>query len=149
MQTGIFGTAPGLADKCGLREYHPSRWSPRMTSTLLKGRGILITGGSIGFGRVLALACMDAGADVMVSARGPEKLEEVRLELCARAGGGQVVVGNSASVSNEREVRDLVGSAQKLLPRFGIFRIPRHAKGARDFWFLRYSKGDLETGAWR
>ena len=50
----------------------------------LDGKRAFVTGGSRGFGRVIALALAEAGADVAVSARGAEDLETVAGEIRAR-----------------------------------------------------------------
>ena len=50
----------------------------------LDGKRAFVTGGSRGFGRVIALALAEAGADVAVSARGAEDLEKVASEIRAR-----------------------------------------------------------------
>lgn len=44
----------------------------------LSGRRVLITGGGTGLGQAMALAMADAGADIAVSGRRPEPLEETR-----------------------------------------------------------------------
>jgi gluconate 5-dehydrogenase len=50
----------------------------------LDGRRAFITGGSRGFGRAIALAFADAGADVVLAARTAESLEETAREVEAR-----------------------------------------------------------------
>jgi 3-oxoacyl-[acyl-carrier protein] reductase len=50
----------------------------------LTGRRAVVTGGSRGIGRAIALACAEAGAAVSVCARGAEALERVRGEIAAR-----------------------------------------------------------------
>ena len=50
----------------------------------LTGRRAVVTGGSRGIGRAIALACAEAGAAVSVCARGAEPLERVRGEIAAR-----------------------------------------------------------------
>jgi NAD(P)-dependent dehydrogenase (short-subunit alcohol dehydrogenase family) len=47
----------------------------------LKNRVIVVTGGSAGIGRATALAFAKEGAHVVIAARRPEKLEEVRAEI--------------------------------------------------------------------
>ena len=47
----------------------------------LDGKCILITGGSRGFGRAIALATAEAGADVMLVARDPDSLARTADEV--------------------------------------------------------------------
>jgi sorbose reductase len=55
----------------------------------LRGKRALVTGGSSGIGRKVALAYVEAGAEVAIAARHSETLEEVAAELTAA--GGKVV----------------------------------------------------------
>ena len=50
----------------------------------LDGRRMFITGGSRGFGRVIALAAAEAGADVVLNARDPDALQRTADEIAAR-----------------------------------------------------------------
>jgi NAD(P)-dependent dehydrogenase (short-subunit alcohol dehydrogenase family) len=50
----------------------------------LDGKRLLVTGGSRGFGRVIALAAAEAGADVILVARDPNALEEAAGEVRRR-----------------------------------------------------------------
>jgi len=49
----------------------------------LKGKRVVITGGSKGIGRATALTFAEEGADVAICARGPEALETTRMEIAA------------------------------------------------------------------
>src|SRR5271166_2308541 len=50
----------------------------------LDGKRVLITGGSRGFGRAIALAVAEAGADVVLVARDPEALARTASEVRER-----------------------------------------------------------------
>lgn len=50
----------------------------------LDGKRLFITGGSRGFGRVIALAAAEAGADVVLNARDPEALAKTASEVRSR-----------------------------------------------------------------
>ena len=84
----------------------------------LRGRGILITGGSQGFGKAVAAACVEAGADILLCARGAAELEETCEWLRARAATGQRVAAHAADVSDPASVSRLIAVAQEQLPTF-------------------------------
>jgi 3-oxoacyl-[acyl-carrier protein] reductase len=50
----------------------------------LSGKRAVVTGGSRGIGRAIALACAEAGAAVSICARGAETLDRVRDEIAGR-----------------------------------------------------------------
>jgi gluconate 5-dehydrogenase len=50
----------------------------------LDGKRMFITGGSRGFGRVIALAAAEAGADVVLNARDPDALQRIADEVAQR-----------------------------------------------------------------
>ena len=98
-----------------------------------KDRRAVITGGSRGIGRAIALAFADCGAKVSICARGSEALEQTRSELAERAavahaqtcdlaepeavkcyvdgaaealGGIDVLINNATGFENNREMWD-------------------------------------------
>jgi 3-oxoacyl-[acyl-carrier protein] reductase len=71
-----------------------------------EGRRVLVTGGSSGIGRAIVLAFAAEGARVVASARGADRLAEVR----SAAGDGEVHV-IPADMAQPAESRRLVGDA--------------------------------------
>ncbi|WNS78868.1 SDR family NAD(P)-dependent oxidoreductase [Domibacillus sp. DTU_2020_1001157_1_SI_ALB_TIR_016] len=65
----------------------------------LKGKHILITGGSKGIGRAIAEALIEEGANVSIAARGIEALEQTKEEL----GGSVSIFQADLLKANERE----------------------------------------------
>jgi 3-hydroxybutyrate dehydrogenase len=83
----------------------------------LAGRGVLITGGGTGIGRVLATTYAAAGAHVVVAGRRAEPLAETAA-LVGRAGGTCHVV--IADVRRESDCRHLVREASSRLGRLDV-----------------------------
>jgi NAD(P)-dependent dehydrogenase (short-subunit alcohol dehydrogenase family) len=68
------------------RNLDPDLFKDRSLSGAIGGKVVLITGASSGIGKAAAVKCGEAGAEVLLVARTPEKLEETRVEI-EEAGG--------------------------------------------------------------
>jgi 3-oxoacyl-[acyl-carrier protein] reductase len=79
----------------------------------LEGRVALVTGASQGIGREIALELAEAGAELVVNARGKERLEAVAGEIRARGREAFAVPADVASVEGPRQL------AEAALARFG------------------------------
>jgi len=106
----------------------------------LKGKVALITGGSRGIGRAIALIFADAGADVVVSSRNrrPPELEKVAEEIRSKGGRALAI---PAHVGKKEDVQNL---AQKTLQEFGRIDILVNNAGANP---VLSSMVDLEEAA--
>ncbi len=76
---------------------------------MLKNKVVMITGASRGLGKALAYAFADAGARLAISARGAEKLAEVKKELQQK---GTKVLAISGDMSDPRDVERFVATAE-------------------------------------
>ena len=83
----------------------------------LEGKTALITGGSSGIGKSIALVFAEAGADVAIAARTPERLRQAEDEI--RQYGGKVL-SIEADVSDRNQVDDMVARASQELGRVDI-----------------------------
>jgi NAD(P)-dependent dehydrogenase (short-subunit alcohol dehydrogenase family) len=68
------------------RNLDPDLFKDRSLSGAIGGKTALITGASSGIGKATAIKCAAAGAEVLLVARTPEKLEETKTEI-EEAGG--------------------------------------------------------------
>ncbi|MDQ2995625.1 MAG: SDR family oxidoreductase [Chloroflexota bacterium] len=83
----------------------------------LIGRSAIITGANQGLGRVIATHFVQAGANVMLVARGEELLREVQTELAALATQpGQQVHSIRGDVASAESCMAVVRHAQDVLP---------------------------------
>jgi NAD(P)-dependent dehydrogenase (short-subunit alcohol dehydrogenase family) len=83
----------------------------------LDGKVALVTGGSRGIGEAIALAFVDAGADVMISSRRPDGLEAAAERIVgARAGGGGDVAWYAANAGEPDQAEACVAAT---VERFG------------------------------
>jgi NAD(P)-dependent dehydrogenase (short-subunit alcohol dehydrogenase family) len=85
-------------------------------SQVLAGRGILITGGNSGIGKVVARACVAAGADVAICGRSGSSLETAKTELQAITGDEQRISAIAADVSDSKAVNRLVSTVITQIP---------------------------------
>jgi len=83
----------------------------------LNGKVAVVTGGAGGIGKALALGLADAGADVVVTSRGIDKLEEVAKQIQAK---GRKSLAISADVTNAKSVEDMVENVLKVFTRVDI-----------------------------
>ncbi len=84
----------------------------------LRGRVAIVTGGGSGLGRQLADALADAGADVVVCARKPERCEQAAAELAGAY--GVRALGLRCDVRNHAEIDAVVQRARSELGRIDV-----------------------------
>lgn len=83
----------------------------------LSGRGIVITGGSLGIGLAVAEACVREGADIVIAARNQHTVEQSQGLLKKLARPGQAVFGLVSDVADRVSVDRLVSESLTLLPK--------------------------------
>jgi NAD(P)-dependent dehydrogenase (short-subunit alcohol dehydrogenase family) len=72
------------------RNLDPDLFKDRSLSGAIGGKVVLITGASSGIGKACAIKCGAAGAEVLLVARTPEKLEETKREIEEEGGTAHI-----------------------------------------------------------
>jgi len=93
----------------------------------LDGKAAIVTGGSKGIGRAIAVAFAEAGAAVALAARGQEELDRVATEI-GRIGGR--ALGVPTDVTDQEQVQGLLDCT---LSEFGTVDILVNNAGAAPF----------------
>ncbi|MHA1109452.1 MAG: SDR family NAD(P)-dependent oxidoreductase [Alphaproteobacteria bacterium] len=93
----------------------------------IDGRVALITGGSRGLGRAMALKFAESGADVAIAARRPDMLEEARAEIAGRAQSQVRAYACDVSDGPFEDLTDEVWQADLDLKLFAAIRLARLA----------------------
>ena len=83
----------------------------------LEGKVAIVTGGSRGIGRAIAIGLAEAGANVSIAARKPESLEEA---VQAVEKTGQKAIGVATNVRDMDSIQSLVNETQSQLGRVDI-----------------------------
>jgi NAD(P)-dependent dehydrogenase (short-subunit alcohol dehydrogenase family) len=91
------------------RNLDPDLFKDRSLSGAIRGKVVLITGASSGIGKSTAIKCGEAGAEVLLVARTPEKLEETKAEI--EEGGGTAHI-HQCDLS---DIEDVERMAQEVL----------------------------------
>jgi len=89
-----------------------------MDSFSLKGRTALVTGGSKGLGRSMALALAEAGADVALCSRNGDEADSAAREIAEAT--SRTVIGIACDVTNGESVRAMVSECNSKLGKVDI-----------------------------
>lgn len=82
----------------------------------LRGKSILVTGGSMGLGLESARSCLGYGANVMLCARGKDALAQASSELAQLNADGRIET-HAADVGSEKDVEALFDRVEALFGR--------------------------------
>lgn len=73
----------------------------------LKNKNVIITGGSVGFGKALAEKFLSEGANISICSRNEQQLFDTQFELISKF-PNQSILAKKCDVSNEQEVREYI-----------------------------------------
>src|SRR5579863_4357296 len=99
---------------------HAFQGSVSTMAKVLENRCAIVTGASQGLGFEIARKYLQAGANLMICARGEMLLDEAALKLKKLAGTGQSVLALPADVSKPADVAALVDGALREFGRLDI-----------------------------
>ena len=106
----------------------------------IDGKRAFVTGGSRGFGRVIALALAEAGADVVLAARGAEALGEVAAEVRDRGRRAWIYAADIGDPATCEALCD------RVLGEAGPIDVLVNNVGGRD---LDVAIEDTDLGTWQ
>ena len=111
---------------------------------LLKGKKALITGGTAGIGKEIALAYAKQGADVTIFGTNKERAEETLQELeKMRVSPEQTFFAEIVDVSNKKSIEEVI---EKILARWGTVDILVNNAGiTRDGLLMKMSEEDWDS----
>lgn len=81
----------------------------------LAGKGVIVTGGSVGLGKAVARACLRAGAHVMICARHEADIQAARRDLSNETDESRVFA-MQANVADPASVSEMIDAASRRLP---------------------------------
>jgi NAD(P)-dependent dehydrogenase (short-subunit alcohol dehydrogenase family) len=87
----------------------------------LLGQWSVVTGASKGIGLGIATRFVDAGANVVIVARGVEALKDAGEQLRGRASAAQTIVPLAADTSDRREIAELFRRIRSEVPQLNVF----------------------------
>ena len=106
---------------------------------LLEGHVALVTGGSRGIGRAIALRLASEGADLAICARNVESAERVAAEI---EGLGRRCLVRQADVANAEQARELIATSVEELGRLDV--LVNNAGVTRDGLLMRMKERDWD-----
>lgn len=109
-------------------------------TTGLEGRVAVVTGGSRGIGRAIALGLSAQGAKVVIGARNPEAAQQVVAEIEAAGAEGIAV---AADISREAEADGLIQTGLKRFGRLDI--LVNNAGITKDGLLIRMKEEDWDA----
>ena len=85
----------------------------------LEGKNCLVTGASKGMGKAMALALAEHGANVVISSRKQDQLEETANEITKQV-GGQNIVPIAANAGRKEDLSQLVQETSKAIGKIDV-----------------------------
>ncbi len=97
------------------RNLDPDLFKDRSLSGAIGGKVVLITGASSGIGKATAIKCGEAGAEVLLVARTPEKLEETKAVIEEAGGTAHIHQCDLSDIDDvERMAREVLDQHERV-----------------------------------